>query len=89
MNAILFDARRFPHAVRGHWGVENRLHWRLDVAFREDASRIRKGNAPAIMTAIGRLCMNLFEREPSSLPLAQKRRQAAWDNDYRAKITFG
>jgi len=59
------------------------------VAFREDASRIRKGNALAIMTAIGHLCMNLFEREPSSLPLAQKRRQAAWDNDYRAKITFG
>ena len=40
--------------------VENRLHWRLDVVFREDTSRIRKGNAPAIMTAIRHLCMNLY-----------------------------
>jgi len=42
VNAILADARRFAHAVRRQWGVENRLHWRLDVVFREDASRIRK-----------------------------------------------
>jgi len=59
------------------------------VVFREDASRIRKGNAPAIMTAIRHLCMNLFERESSSLRLAQTRRQATWDDDYRAKAMFG
>jgi len=84
VNAILADARRFAHAVRGQWGG-NRLHWRLDVVFREDASRIRKGNAPTIMRAIRHLCMNLFERESSSLRLAQKRRQTTWDNGYRAK----
>lgn len=89
VSSLAADAPRFAHAVRGHWGVENRLHWRLDVVFREDASRIRKGNAPAIMTAIRHLCMNLFEREPSSLRLAQKRRQAAWDDEYRAKVVFG
>lgn len=44
INAIAADAKRFAHAVRGHWGVENRLHWRLDVVFNEDASRIRKGD---------------------------------------------
>ncbi len=89
LNAIAADAPRFAHAVRGHWGVENRLHWRLDVVFGEDASRICRGNAPAIMTAIRHLCLNLFEREPSSRRLAQKRRQAAWDDDYRAKVVFG
>ena len=73
LNSIGADARRFAHAVRGHWGVENRLHWRLDVVFSDDASRIRKGNAPAIMTSIRHLCMNLFEHEPSSLRLSQKR----------------
>ncbi len=57
--SIPADARRFARAVRGHWGVENRLHWRLDVVFSEDASRIRKGNPPAIMTTIRHLCMNL------------------------------
>ena len=89
INAIPADAPRFAHAVRGHWGVENRLHWRPDVVFHEDASRIRRGNAPAIMTAIRHLGMNLFERDPSSLRLAQKRRQAAWNDDYRAKVVFG
>jgi predicted transposase YbfD/YdcC len=52
----------------------NRLHWRLDVVFNDDASRIRKGNAPAIMTAIRHLCMTLFEQEPSKRHLSQKRR---------------
>lgn len=89
INSIPADAKRFAHAVRGHWGIENRLHWRLDVVFDEDASRIRKGNAPAILTSIRHLCMNLFEHEPSKLRLAQKRRKAAWNDDYRAKVVFG
>ena len=89
INSIPADAPRFAHAVRGHWGVENRLHWRLDVIFGEDASRIRKGHAPTIMTSLRHLCMNLFEQEPSSLSLAKKRRKAAWNDDYRAKVVFG
>ena len=89
LNSIRPNARRFAHAVRGHWGVENRLHWRLDVVFSDDASRIRKGNAPAIMTSVRHLCMNLFERESSALRLSQKRRKAAWNDDYRAKVVFG
>lgn len=88
INSIAADAKRFAHAVRGHWGVENRLHWRLDVVMGDDASRIRKGNAPAIMTSIRHFCLNLFEREPSSLSLAKKRRKAAWNDDYRAKVLF-
>jgi predicted transposase YbfD/YdcC len=89
INSIEADAKRFAEAVRGHWGVENRLHWRLDVVFREDANRIRKGNAPAILTTIRHLCMNLFEQEPSKLRLAKKRRKATWNDDYRAKVVFG
>ena len=58
------------------------------MIFREDASRIR-GNAPAIMTTIRHLSMDLFEQEPSRLRLSQKRRKAAWDNNYRAKVVFG
>jgi predicted transposase YbfD/YdcC len=88
-NSIAARAKPFANAVRGHWGVENRLHWRLDVIFGEDASRIRKGNAPAIMTAIRHLSMNLLEQERSRLRLSQKRRKAAWDDDYRAKVVFG
>lgn len=89
INSITADAPRFAHAVRGHWGVENRLHWRLDVVLNDDASRIRKGQAPAIMTSVRHLAMNLFEQEGSKLSLAKKRRKAAWNDDYRAKVVFG
>jgi predicted transposase YbfD/YdcC len=89
INSIPADAKRFAHAVRGPRGIDNRLYWRLDVVFDDDASRIRKGNAPAILTSIRHLCMNLFEQQPSKLRLAQKRRKAAWNDDYRAKVIFG
>lgn len=88
INSIPAQAKPFAHAVRGHWGVENPLHWRLDVVLGDDASRIRRGNAPAIMTSIRHLCMNLFERERSSMSLAKKRRKAAWNDNYRAKVIF-
>jgi hypothetical protein len=86
INSIPADAKHFADAVRGHWGIENRLHWRLDIVFDEDASRIRKDNAPAILTSIRHLCMNLFEQEPSKLRLAQTRRKTAWNDDYRANV---
>ncbi len=88
INSIPADARQFAKAVRGHWGVENPLHWRLDVVFGDDASRIRKGNAATIMTSIRHLCMNLFQQESSSLSLAKKKRKAAWNDRYRAKVVF-
>ena len=88
INSIAADAKIFAKAVRGHWGVENPLHWRLDVVFGDDVSRIRKGHAAAIMTSIRHLCMNLFQQEPSSLSLAKKRRKAAWNDNYRAKVVF-
>jgi predicted transposase YbfD/YdcC len=88
INSIPAHAKRFAHAVRGPRGIENRLHRRLGVVFDDDASRIRKGNAPAIPTSIRHLCMNLLAQQPSTLRLAQKPRKAAWDDDYRAKI-FG
>jgi predicted transposase YbfD/YdcC len=88
INSIAAQAKPFAQAVRGHWGVENILHWQLDVVFGEDASRIRKSNGPAMMTTIRHLCMNLFEREPSAMSLAKKRRKDAWNDDYRAKVIY-
>lgn len=88
INSITANANKFSQAVRGHWGVENPLHWRLDVVFGDDVSRIRKENGPAIMTSIRHLSLNLFERESSPLSMAKKRRKAAWNDDYRAKVLF-
>ncbi len=61
------------NAMRRHWGVENMLHWWLDVAFGDDASRVWKGYVAAIMTSIRHLCMNLFQQESSSLSLARSK----------------
>ena len=88
INSIQAKAKPFAGAVRGHWGIENRLHWRLDVVLGDDASRIRKDNGPAIMTSIRQLCLNLFEQDKTRMSLAKKRRKAAWNDDYRAKVIF-
>jgi len=60
----------------------------MDVVLREDESRIRKGNAPSIMTSIRHLVLNLFQKEPSKPSLAKKRKMAAWDGDFRGKVLF-
>jgi len=88
INSIAADAKQFAHAVRGHWGIENGLHWRMDVVLNDDASRIRKGNAPAIMTTIRHMCLNLFQNESSKLSIKRKRLKAAWDDDFRSNILF-
>ncbi|MGZ8236467.1 MAG: ISAs1 family transposase [Methylobacter sp.] len=88
INSIPPVAKTFAYAARGHWGIENILHWRMDVVLREDASRILKGNAPSIMTSIRHLVLNLFQKEPSKLSLAKKRKMAAWDGDFRGNVLF-
>jgi predicted transposase YbfD/YdcC len=88
ISSIAADAKVFANAVRSHWGIENKLHWRLDVVFREDGNRIRKGNAPAIMTAIRHVCLNLFQQESSKLSVKRKRHKAAWDDAFRAKVIY-
>ena len=89
INSIKAEAKLFAHAVRNHWGVENRLHWCLDVTFREDDCRIRTGNAPAIMSMMRHICLNLFQKESSKLSIKKKRLKAAWNDDYRYKVLFG
>ena len=69
--------------LRNHWGIENSCHWVLDVAFREDASRIRKDNAGENFAIVRRIALNLLKAEKSAkLGVANKRLKAAWDNNY-------
>jgi predicted transposase YbfD/YdcC len=89
INSIKADAKIFATAVRGHWGIENSLHWCLDVTFREDESRIRKGNAPAIMTTLRHICLNLFQKQVSKLSVKKQRYKSALNDDYRANVLFG
>ena len=80
------DIESFHQAVRSHWSIENELHWRLDVTFREDASRIRRGNAPHNLGVIRHVAMNLLKREPSKISVRKKRIRAALNDDFRHNI---
>jgi predicted transposase YbfD/YdcC len=88
-NSIKADAKVFAAAVRDHWGVENSLHWCLDVTFREDESRIRKGNAPTIMTTIRHLSLNILQQEPLKMSIKKKRLKSGWNDEFRSKVLFG
>ena len=82
------SATAFGEAVRSHWGIENAVHWVLDVTFGEDHSRMRAGYAAANMAVLRHLVRNLLEREQSQpgRSLKGKRLKAGWDQDYLLKI---
>jgi len=71
----------FAAAVRGHWGIENCLHWVLDVTFREDESRIRKDHGPENFASIRRAALSIIKRDTSKGSIKKKRKRAAWNND--------
>jgi predicted transposase YbfD/YdcC len=72
--------KQFAHAVRGHWGIENRLHWCLDVIFAEDKSRVRKDHSPLNLSMIRRLALAILRKDTSlKNSLRGKRLRAGWD----------
>ena len=84
------SARSFGAAVRGHWGIENSLHWQLDMSFGEDRCRVRKDHADADMAAMRRLALGLLKNEVSKkLGIKNKRLVAAWNTDYLRQVLFG
>jgi predicted transposase YbfD/YdcC len=83
LSSLSADAAKFARAVRGHWGVENQLHWVLDVVFGEDQSRARTGNAAENLAATRRLAINLLRRDKScKRSIKGKLMRAAIDPDY-------
>lgn len=81
------EPEKLADAVRRHWGIENSLHWVLDIAFREDESRIRKDNAPENMAVLRHMALNMLKKEDSKrISIKSKRLKAGWDNAFLAKI---
>ena len=81
------SAPDFLKAIRDHWHIENGLHWVLDIAFREDESRIRKDHAPQNMAVLRHLALNLLKQDTSvAVGVAAKRKMAGWDNNYLLKV---
>ena len=84
------SVRRFAAAVREHWGIENRLHWQLDVTFQEDQCRIRKGHADANFSIIRRTALSLLKNESTlKVGVKNKRLAAGWDESYLEKVLVG
>ena len=83
ISSLPADAARLLEATRNHWQIENACHWVLDVAFREDASRMRKDNSGENFAIVRRIALNLLKAERSAkLGVANKRLKAAWDDNY-------
>ncbi len=84
------NAKRFAEAVRAHWGIENSVHWVLDVAFREDDSRTRKGYSSENLSVVRHLAANLLRQEKTAkVGVKNKRLLAAWDSDYLYRVLNG
>ncbi|MFL5334676.1 MAG: ISAs1 family transposase [Geminicoccaceae bacterium] len=76
------DAGALARAVRGHWGIENRLHWVLDVVFKDDLARLRTGHGPANMAVVRHMAVNLLHQAKPTLSLKNRRKRAGWNNAY-------
>lgn len=84
------DAHLLADSIRSHWGIENSLHWRLDVGFREDECRIRKGNGARNFAVLRHIALNLLNQEKTmKTGVKPKRLRAGWDNEYLRKVING
>lgn len=82
--------KRIARYIRGHWGIENTLHWTLDVIFAEDRSRIRQGNGPEIASIFRKLALMILQRDTTSRgSLRGKRLQAGWNEDFLERLLCG
>ena len=90
LSSLPADAALLQRVIRGHWGVENRLHWVLDVAFREDDCRVRADHAPENLALVRHIALNLLRRDPARrIGIANSRFKAALDPTYLRSLLDG
>jgi predicted transposase YbfD/YdcC len=86
ITSLAWPAQPLGPVIRGHWSVENSLHWVMDMIFRDDECRIRTDNAPANFTTLKHMAHNLIRKAPGKDSLRLKRKVAAWDDDFLASL---
>jgi len=80
------SAERFNAVARSHWGVENSLHWCLDVVMNEDGARNRMDNGPQNLAVLRHMALNIMRKDPNKASLRGKFKIAAWNNDYLVRL---
>jgi len=87
ISSLAADAAYFHQAIRGHWHIENKLHWMLDVAFHEDHCLVHKGNSPQNLSLLRKMALAMLKLDSSrKASVARKRKMPGWDNDYALSI---
>ncbi|MFZ1088368.1 MAG: ISAs1 family transposase [Xanthobacteraceae bacterium] len=86
ITSLVWLAHQLGPVVRGHWSIENSLHWVMDMLFRDDECRIRTHHAPANFTTLKHMAHNLIRKAPGKDSLRLKRKVAAWDDDFLASL---
>ena len=87
LSSLPADAQNLGHAIRTHWGIENQVHWTLDVTFNEDHCRIRSCNSPRNLALLRRMALNALNQEKSlKRSLRQKMKRAAMNNNYMMTV---
>ena len=90
ISSLSGEAESMLECVRGHWGIENSVHWVLDVTFGEDYCLVRKGNGAQNFSTIRRMALNMLKREATlKATIAGKRKRAGWDEKYLLKVLMG
>jgi len=84
--STLSNAQPIANGIRKHWGIENKVHWVLDVAFNEDQSRKRAGNAAKNYTNLNRIAINMLKKDDRKAGYKRKRKMAGWNNEYVLKL---
>jgi predicted transposase YbfD/YdcC len=89
LSSLRVSAEVLAGYLRNHWGIENGLHWCLDVSFREDQSRTRIGHAAANLATLRRVALSLLKRAGTKGSIRTRRMKAAWDDDYLLQVLQG
>jgi predicted transposase YbfD/YdcC len=89
ISSLGVSVKRFAHAVRSHWGIENTCHWSLDVIYREDESRIRDKHMRENFAWLNRFTLSLLKQHPGRESVAMKRRSCGWSDDFLLEVLTG
>ena len=86
ISSLEANAEELGRIIRKHWSIENSLHWVLDVTYKEDACRVRKGHAASNLSTLRKWTLNLFKKAPGNSSVRSKQKKAAWNQDYLIKV---